>query len=232
MSDRQSEDSKSGTTTSGKAPDRGLVEQPAGASARDAELIRDQAADVLMWVRASRSRLVKDLPPDIDLEDVVQESVVVLSRLPSSAPLNRPAALALLKRAVLNRLIDYRRRTYTPDQDLASRVVAARTLAREPAFREVLQRTLAERVEHESMDAESSVSSGGRVLTWTEWLNSPVSRASVIQGSVLAVSIVSFFVGLLGFSGSYFGAGLTFGGALLAYEAAYVLFRHEKDSGR
>jgi serine/threonine protein kinase len=41
---------------------------------------------------------------------------------------------------------------------------------------------------------------------------------------VLTFSVISFLTGLVGYSGTYFGAGLTFGGALLAYEALLILF--------
>lgn len=45
---------------------------------------------------------------------------------------------------------------------------------------------------------------------------------------VFSIAVVSFLTGMLAFPGSHFGAGLSFGGAVLAYEAVYVFVRHAR----
>jgi uncharacterized oligopeptide transporter (OPT) family protein len=57
----------------------------------------------------------------------------------------------------------------------------------------------------------------------------PIAGIHIVTFLVLALSMLSFGVGLFLFGGSYFGAGLTFGGAILAYEAVYVFLRRERE---
>jgi DNA-directed RNA polymerase specialized sigma24 family protein len=64
-----------------------------------------------------------------------------------------------------------------------------------------------------------------------EQADSDSTGASVttVTSLVLGLSTLSFAVGLLLLSGSHLGAGLTFGGAVVAYEAIYILVRERHE---
>ena len=65
-----------------------------------------------------------------------------------------------------------------------------------------------------------------------EWADTDSSRVTAVTSLVLGLSTLSFAVGLLLLSGSHLGAGLTFGGAVVAYEAIYILVRERHGLSR
>jgi DNA-directed RNA polymerase specialized sigma24 family protein len=193
----------------------------------DVGRFQPEIAALTLWARA---RFIRT---NIDIDDLVQEAVVqALVRMQPFGVRSKEALRAYLRLAISSRVIDELRRTHGRTSGGDALLETGDSTTWEgiaDAFDPLAWDSTPLPSARAPMPSKRSASR----MRPRIWLRSDgLTRVNVVAATVLALSMASFVTGLVEFYGSYFGAGLTFGGALLAYEAAYVLFRNEPDSDR